>query len=405
MRTNYAVLMAMLYACACGWAQEAPEPQLVVATVHWPGQDLTNAHVRVFRDPQRQDLVGSFPALDTTGRCVLPLEPGEYYMMAVVDVNGDEALSPGDGMGFYGVVDPNNSQPQPCRVTADTTEVLIVISLAMTAERKLALTGVAEPEPPKQRQVLNVAGTLSGLSEQGLACVYFVPTDGGRCFAAAVARPDGDFRAIVVDGQYYLFAAQDASGDEVIGEGDLVALPGYAADQGEAFPTTQLAEHQPELQLELTWRIGREGLLQVRDGEASGPRMALETLPAVVLGGVPNMPSRLAEAQDEPAPSPGIVRAFRDPALREQAGAWQFVGSEFALCVPTGMYFLTVTADRDANARPTAGDQLGFYGVADLAKSHGPQPLMLRPGELRVVEVSLVATLNHELKPEPNTTE
>ncbi|NPV47504.1 MAG: hypothetical protein HPY69_11125 [Armatimonadetes bacterium] len=405
MRFACSALIIVLCACVSGWSEDGSEPLLVVARVHWPGQDLTNAQVRVFRDPQRQELVGSFPALDTSGRCVLPLEQGEYYLMAVVDVDGDQALSPGDGMGFYGVVDPTTSQPQPCRITADTSEVLIVISLMMDTERKLSLTGVTEPSPPPPRRALNMAGTVAGAAEQGLICVYFVPTEGGRCFAAAAMLPAGEFRATILDGEYYLFAAQDVSGDEVIGEGDLVAVPGYKAAQGEAFPATELAEDQSELRLDLTWRVGPDGLLQAREGQATGPRVALDTLPAVVLGEVLNMPSADGEGAEAPGPTtPGIARAFQDATLRKEVGFSRFAGPRFALCVPTGTYFVTVTADHDADARPTPGDQLGFYGVTDLAKSHGPQPLMLRPAELRPVQIPLVATLNAELKPEANTT-
>lgn len=405
MRSLCSVFIIVLCACSCGWSEEGAEPLLVVARVHWPGQDLTNAQVRVFRDAQRQELVGSFPALDTSGRCVLPLAEGEYYLMAVVDVDGDQALSPGDGMGFYGVVDPSTSQPQPCRIQADTTEVLIAVSLVVNAERKLSLTGVTPPPPPTPRRALNMAGEVTGAAEQGLTCVYFVPTAGGRCFAAVVTLPTGEFRATILDGSYYLFAAQDVSGDEVIGEGDLVAVPGYKAEQGEAFPAVELADDQSELHLELAWVVGPGGLLQARDGNASGPRLALATLPAVVWGEIPNMPSADEEGAEAPAHSnSGLARAFADVTLRTEVGFARFAGPRFALCVPTGTYFVTVMADRDADARPTPGDQLGFYGVTDLTKSHGPQPLMLRPAELRPVQIPLVATLNADLKPAAHTT-
>jgi hypothetical protein len=155
-----------------------------------------------------------------------------------------------------------------------------------------------------------------------------------------------------------------------------------------------------DLALELLWKIGPEGLLQAREGGAAGPRMDLATLPGVLRGTVSDWPPNPDESKE---PVRGLARAFRDAALREEVARSRLRGPEFALCVPAGVCFASVSADCDGNDRLTAGDLLGFYGVTDLLSSHGPQPVMLRAGEIRAVDLALTAQLNAELKPEALT--
>lgn len=386
------LLLAALAVSSLALAQPAPEPVLVVGQVHWPGHDLTNSQVRVFRDKERRDPVGAFPTLDGSGRCLLPLQPGEYYLTAVVDLNGDQKLGPGDGLGFYGVTDPTTSEPQPLKVTADTAAALLLISLEMNPEGKLQATGVTAPEPNLADRLLTMTGRVSGLAEAGAAYVYLVPQGGGPCSAAAVSPAAPAFTFTVPGGVYYLFAVQDANADERVGPGDLVAVAGYAPEQGATFPTVEFKQSPPEATLVLQWRIGPDGLLRAREGEGTGPQMALGTLPAVLRVTISNLPA---------PETAGRLTAFRDPQLKDPAGVGEFRGSPGVLCLPTGTYFVTVLADLDTNLQASPGDLLGFHGVADLLKSHGPQPVYLRPGELRSAEIALTAKLNAAAKPEP----
>lgn len=387
-----AILLAWPALAQQGAPDAEPDPVLVIGQIYWPGKDLTNAQIRVFRDQQRQDPVGAFPSLDNTGRCLLPLRPGEYWLMAVVDLNGDQKLGPGDGLGFYGVVDPTQSQPQPFKVEEKTFAALLPISLEMGQDNKLVATGVQEPPPPGPTRWVTLAGHVSGQADQGPVLVYLVPQGGGLCFAALATAPTGQFTATVAAGRYYVFAVQDSNDDARVSLGDRVAVYGYSPEQGAAFPTAEFKDNQAELALTLGFGIGEGGQLKALAGDGLGPKMDLGTLPALIRGHVRNMPD--AEGR-------GMVRAFRDATLREEVGLARCYGGDFALCLPEGLYFLSVFADRDGNDKPTPGDWVGFFGVDDLLKSRGPQPLMVRTGEIRTLDLGLTAVLDAASHPAP----
>jgi uncharacterized protein (DUF2141 family) len=390
-----ALVLAVLLAASFAGAQQpaAGGEVALLGRVHWPGKDLSQAQIRVFRDAARRDLVAGFPAMDETGQVVLALPPGTYYLMAVVDLDGDEKMGPGDGMGFYGVIDPATSQPAPFEVTAQTFEVTLVISLALTAEGKLAPTGVSAPAPPKPPRTLALSGTVSGLQEAGSAWVLLVPvTLGHSCHAVAVSREQPGFALRgVTAGPYFVFAIQDLSGDESLGSGDRMGVMGYTPELAETFPVVDLGEDRADLALELSWQIIGDGRLQALAGEALGPKVVLGTLPAIIYGQLPG-PEKTPRT---------LLTASSDPHFSRVSARSETPGADYVLALAQGLYFLTVCQDRDDDGRTSPGDRLGFYGVTDLTRAHGPQPVYLRPGELRRVDIPLVAQLDEALQPRP----
>ena len=78
-----------------------------------------------------------------------------------------------------------------------------------------------------------------------------------------------------------------------------------------------------------------------------------------------------------------------------------FVGTTYGEVLKNAENFAIALIDMGV----AAGDRIGFYGVADLRLAHGPQPVALRPGELRHVSLALVAQLDEQLRPVPLTPE
>ncbi|MFW5866883.1 MAG: hypothetical protein ACOCX2_03640, partial [Armatimonadota bacterium] len=122
-----ATVLLVLMAATAGLCQadEAPadgtaeaEDLMVLLRAVWPGGDLENTSFRVFKDRNMRELVELYPAPDGTAMAVLPA--GEYYVMAVVDANGNNQVDAGDGFGFHGVSDLSaDSAPAPVTVAPE----------------------------------------------------------------------------------------------------------------------------------------------------------------------------------------------------------------------------------------------------------------------------------------------
>ena len=392
--------LCLLAAAAC--AQQAGDA-VVVATVHWPDHDLSAVQVRVFRDKERRDLVGAFPALDNSGRVVMNFPPGTYYLTAIVDSNKDGKLGPEDGLGFYGVLDPNTDQPQPLEVKNQALQIDLPIVLMMTGEGRLAPTGVklpgqdqeqpaTVPEPPKY---LTISGTLAGRAGQGPAFVYLVPRQ-GACYVAA-PDAEGRFALVCPAGEYSFFAVQDTDENERATNGDLMAVYGYDPAQGTAYPLAQLNADMQDVALDLQWRIDPSGLLKALEDDATGPQTAPDTFPAVVHGTI-QWPAGTTVPETIP---PVIIKVASDARFTNNVATVTTRGEAFALCLPQGLYFLSFYTDTDGDGKAGAGDYMGFLGVDDLRKSHGPQPLLLGPGELRPVQLFVALRLDDQGQPAP----
>ncbi|MEN6643585.1 MAG: hypothetical protein ABFE08_14195 [Armatimonadia bacterium] len=397
---RHLLIISALALAAAACAQQ-PGDSVVVATVYWPNHDLSAVQVRVFRDKERRDLVGAFPAVDKSGRVVMTFPPGTYYLTAIVDSNNDGKLGPDDGLGFYGVLDPNWDQPQPLEVKAQALQIDLPIVLMMTGEGRLAPTGVKLPGPPapptapEPPKYITISGTLAGRADKGPAFVYLVPKQG----ACHVAAPDaeGRFALVCPAGEYYFFAMQDTDENERAANGDLMAVYGYDPAQGTAYPSVQLAADMPNVALALQWRIDPTGLLKAVEGEATGPQTAPDTFPAVVHGTI-QWPAGATVPETLP---PVIIRASSDARFTNTVASITTRGGAFALCLPQGLYFLSFYTDTDGDGKAGAGDYMGFFGVNDLRKSRGPQPLLLGPGELRPIELFVTLRLDDKAQPAP----
>jgi hypothetical protein len=386
-----------LIVLACALPLAAQEGELdacvVMVTVVWPDHDLSTAQVRVFRDERRQDLVEAFPAMDDSGRIVVAVPPGTYYVTALVDLNKNDKLDAGDGLGFHGVVDPSADRPQPLEVKDKLSSLRLVIALQMQADGKLAPTGVTLPPPEAATPITwcQVSGTVSGGTGKRQV-VLLVPKSPRRPCHVSLPDAAGSFGLTVAAGEYYVFALEDTTENEGAGPGDLFAVHGYMAEMAREFPVVKIEQDLAEVKLDLQWRVSETGLLKSLDGTTEGPQVALETLPAVLLGTVANMP-----------PGPVVVvSASADARFRGQAGSASTTDGRFVMALAQGVYYLNATSVQDPEGRTRRpGDLLGFHGVSDLRKAHGPQPVALRSGEIRAVEMALIAKLDEQLRPTP----
>jgi hypothetical protein len=76
-------------------------PALASGRVLLTGEDVKQGSVTFFRNKQLSE-VASVAPLGPDGAYAAVLPPGAYYVMGGADMDGDDAMSPGDGLGVYG---------------------------------------------------------------------------------------------------------------------------------------------------------------------------------------------------------------------------------------------------------------------------------------------------------------
>ncbi len=76
-------------------------PALASGRVLLTGEDVKQGSVTFFRNKELSE-VASVAPVGPDGAYAAVLPPGAYYLMGGADMDGDDAMSPGDGLGVYG---------------------------------------------------------------------------------------------------------------------------------------------------------------------------------------------------------------------------------------------------------------------------------------------------------------
>ena len=341
-------------------AEETVQGQVVMVRAIWPDQDLSSTFYRVYGDAEMRELVDVFPAGGPLGVAVMVLRPGDYWIMAVVDVNGNHTPDAGDGIGWYGVEKlAREARPQPLSVGAgglDTITIPILVTIAEDDSLKALPWATA----------LRV-GTLTGKvgGADGPVCVIVMPvSEDGRPVAGLVGE-DGMFSLEIPPGQFRVAAVSDADGDGMLGAGDLVTLRGW----GEEEPLT----------------MPPDGKLALPPLELSPCEQPPEGLPPVVAGRVTGF---------SPTEDAAVKVAFcSDESLRyEVVSVTADTSGRFVVLPEPATYYVRAMVDQAGDGKLGAGDMLGFYGVTDLLGDDRPAPLSVPPGALMTgVEIAISA--------------
>lgn len=360
-RLTASIIMLLTMPLAGLCQGEAPEGDagddgvVIFLRAHWPGHDLSDTAFRVFCDPQMRQLVDVFPG--TEGSAAVILSPGDYYVMAVADENGNNVPDAGDGIGFSGMSD-GASRPDPVRVAEDGVSVVDVPIVLMIGEDGRPVRII----PPR------LGGTISGAGDRRVI-VVLLPEDAQTRPFAAVVR-EGEFVLHPPGGSYVVVALVDADADGNLSPVDLAAARGTGDE-----PRVVVAENAP---VEL-------GPLSLSPGA-----VLPEGLAAIVAGKV-SAPALVDGAQ--------ITVAFcTDSSLRDEA--FTVVADEdgrFAAVSGSGVYYLRTTIDCNGDGVLGSGDMLGFYGVADLLGGENPSALDVPENALLTdVEIAISATIGDD---------
>ncbi|MFO8079331.1 MAG: hypothetical protein R6V07_03395 [Armatimonadota bacterium] len=332
----------------------------------WPGGDVEDTTFRVFNDPNMREPVDIFPAAEGTAMAVLP--PGEYYVMAVVDANGNNEVDAGDGFGFYGVADLSpESRPAPVTVEkAELNSATIPILMVRTEDGRLA------PLPSAQQSTTGtLSGRITGAGDAGdSALVVALPVGMQTRPVVAVAAEDGSFELEAPVGTHMLVAIADADDSGTVSSGDLVATTGSSEAPIVIATGSTVTLDQP---LEL-------------DADGAAP----EGMPALVAG-------RITGATI-PEGAQASVAFCTDAQMRNEAFSIA-AGAEgrFAVVAEPGTYYLRATIDREADGALGAGDMIGFFGVDSLLGGGEPASLEVGAETLRTdIDVTISARIGED---------
>ena len=105
--------------------------------VRWTGKSLKGGVIQVFREAS---LLGEVHQVevDEDGKFRLQLPPGDYYLIAYIDADGDGKYSLGDGLGGYGTADITTAPASALTVSDGTNpEIIIFVSARYNAEGQL----------------------------------------------------------------------------------------------------------------------------------------------------------------------------------------------------------------------------------------------------------------------------
>jgi len=410
-KTIHTALLPLIVAgVACAQGPQAPAPDgeedilqrgvPIAGIVLWPGQDLTTTYVKVYSDPTWRQLVAEYPTGGSGGSIGLVLDPGTYYIMVLSDQDDNKRLSPGDGLGFYGVSNPRN-RPQALIVDEKASGLYLTIPIVaeMDAEMKLIPTQVPVAATDPGANDVTLSGSVgSAEPAQGPRFALLLPAAPLRQPRVAAVDAEGRF-TLVASSNVYQFIVIEARGDTpAIGEGNLAGLYGYHAAMGPSLPLMELHSEQTlqDMQVLLSWSVDEAGRLVGATDGSEGPRLAVGMLPAIITGRVTRHGAPMGGA---------LLKAYADSGLRTQCNAAVAdVDGRFCMALVAGSYYLVAIHDVDGNERLSPGDELGFGGVADVAEQAGPQATVLDVGQvLADLDIPLIMALDAEARPVPLT--
>jgi hypothetical protein len=401
-------------------AAPAPEAQgeglVVMLTVTWPGADLMNASFRVFADATMREPLDVFPAPGGSALAVLP--PGEYYVMAIVDLNGNNVADAGDGFGFHGVSGlTDGSRPSPLTVAPEQfNSATIPILLVQGPDGRLMPIGDT---------TRRTTGTLEGSFEKGgpdpggaTTLLAILPVESG---VAPVVRQVGyEFELQVPAGAHRLVVVADTDASGTISPGDLMVQRGFRDEpitiepEGTTVigplvlaPCEQVPEGIPPL---LAGYIS--GITLPENARATVTFCTDQTLREEAFSVVADASGRFATAVP-PAFGPG--GEVSEAAVTDEcpAGGTHEVGERDSRgrlhCAKCGRFikeptppaapklYLRLGLDMDADGHLGPGDMLGFFGVDDILSGETPAPIEISAATLRTdLEVQISARIDAE---------
>ena len=404
------------------WAQHKPQTEAEKALaedfgrratatlkgeVVWPREDVSQATVQVYRDENLKSLYTGVTGL-TGGEFAIRVEPGSYYLVAFVDLDGSGKFDIGDGMGIYGITDWNHPNQRKQLVNIGSHKILSGLAIEITARlQNVEGTGkiVAaydyreNPFEEFKRDVTKITSGVKGRVhrtgnnsfENAHILAY---TDLSWKYRAGRAQilEDGGFTLKLTPGKYYLMATIDVNRTNLFDNGDELGI--YGIDDlrnRRSFPQPILVganRFTENIQIAVTGKQTKSGKIvslaelgtETRPTTGTPERATAAVLGEVMWAGQSVKGSAVQVYQD-----PALVRIVKQVEADENG--------KFSLQLPAGDYYLIANVDTDGDGRFSQGDGIGAYGSDDMT-SMPPSTLILKPAENSDIKLHVTARYN-----------
>ena len=196
--------------------------------VRWTGKSLKGGVIQVFREAS---LLGEVHQVevDEDGKFSLQLPPGDYYLIAYIDADGDGRYSLGDGLGGYGTADITTA-PSSALTVSDGTNPEIIIFVSAQYNTAGQLEAIAEGAIDlSQANTGGISGQIrwdGKAFKEGILSISETPDFRSPVAISLNLEDDGRYEVSVPPGDYYVMAVVDLDGDRKSGLRDGVGIYG-----------------------------------------------------------------------------------------------------------------------------------------------------------------------------------
>ncbi len=369
--------------------------------VVWEQKDLSQTTIQVYRDEKLTELYTGVTQLEG-GEFKIKIEPGDYYIVAFVDIDRSGKFDNGDGIGMLGITDWNNQnqQKQLVRIAEkQTISGLTIMIAARLQENQLVSTRTYRQDPRLQfkTELATVASGVKGTVDC-IDCttfetvLVFAYTDLSWKYRAGATRVEdgGRFALHLKPGKYYLMAIVDRNNTNLLDHGDSLGIYGISdLKERQAFPEPILVtdnKFTESVRIPITGKQVENGEIIPLDAiDAIQPSIEKETIE--LLGTVLWPGHNLTES---------VLQVYADSTLTRPIQQAQIqTDGKFRLQLQAGKYYLIANMDLDGDGRYGPGDGLGGYGTSDIT-TRPPTALTLKTGERNRIEIMVSARYNAE---------
>ena len=367
--------------------------------VVWKGHDLSHTNVSVYRDDKLKDLYTSGVSRLRTGSFTLRVQPGQYYLVAYVDVDGSGKFDEGDGYGVLGIKDWSDEKQKHQSIEIGENAELKGIKIPITArlqnignELKLVPDPTYQPSQYQKfrteltRATSGCRGILKWTKDSEQEKVHMLIlayTDTSWKFRAGMAVVDSTthkWELRLKPGKYYLMAIIDKNYSNRLDEGDPFGFYGVEDIRAKgAFPQPVLIKPNKfledlELQISATYTTKHQLVNKIERT-------------AIITGRVTPIPQAETAVRVEVYDNSALVSPIAT-AQTAQDGSFRFQ-------LLPGDYYLIANHDMDGNGRYSAGDRLGGMGTDSIITTP-PAAVVFKAGETRGVNIKLSAHYDAE---------
>ena len=376
--------------------------------VFWSGKDISNTTVQVYKDKSLKEPYTGVTQL-INGKFDIRVEPGDYYLVAFVDLDRSGKFDLGDGMGVFGVTNWNNPTQEKRLISIDSYQSINGINVPIVARlqdvkgfNKIVSTAeYKESALTKFRDKLEeITSGIQGhiiwedfQSHEKVSISAYTDLSWKYRVAVCQMEEDQTFALNLKPGKYYLLAVVDRNESNNFDPGDLVGMYGLEDVSVDSYPRPvlvskanvtkgvgiaitgrQLANGKTIPMNQLVKPVSNDGEVVVVKGKVIWPGHSLEN---------------------------SIVQIYEEATMINPIKQFGLdLNGEFEVPLPSQSYYFLVNVDSDGDGKYSVGDAIGGFGTDDIINIP-PSLVKLGEGHSTLIEITISATYSDDGQLEP----